>query len=99
MDSPTSIMLAKHGEQTLETVLDYLEILSEYANLFELGRIEQGGKTIITLLHRLGPKGSKFFENYVKSLFESIKYVPKIYSTQHSVVIEISPQRDKGSLF
>ena len=99
IDTPSSIMLAKHGEQTLETILDYLEMLSEFANQFELGRVEQGGKMVITLLHRLGPKGSLFFENYMKALFGAINYVPKISSTQHSVVIEISPQRDKGSSF
>ena len=71
--------------------MDYLEMLSEFANQFELGRVEQGGKTIVTLLHRLGPKGSIFFENYMKALFGATNYVPKITSTQHSVVIEISP--------
>lgn len=91
MDTPSSIILAKHGVQNLDTILDYLEMLSEFANQFELGRIEQGGKTVITLLHRLGPKGSIFFENYTKALFGQTDYNPKITSTQHSVVIEISP--------
>jgi hypothetical protein len=99
MDIPASIILAKHGVQTLDTIFDFLEMLSEFANQFELGRIEQGGKTIVTLLHRLGPKGSIFFENYMKALFGQANYIPKITSTQHSVVIEISPQQDKRSVF
>ena len=99
IDSPSSIMLAKYGEQTLGTTMDYLEILSEFANLFEFSRVEQGGKTIITLIHRLGPKGSIFFANYMKNLFRSAEYSPKIASTDHSVIIEVSPQRDKGSSY
>jgi hypothetical protein len=91
MDTPSSIMLAKYGEQTLGRILDYLEMLSEFANQFEFGRVEQGGKTIITLLHRLGPKGSVFFENYVRSVFRATDYAPNIHSTDHSVVIEVSP--------
>ena len=99
IDSPSSIMLAKYGEQTLDTTMDYLEMLSEFANLFEFSRVEQGGKTIITLIHRLGPKGSIFFENYMKNLFQSAKYSPKISTTDHSVIIEVSPQREKSSSF
>ncbi|MHB2037451.1 MAG: hypothetical protein ACYCPW_12030 [Nitrososphaerales archaeon] len=98
-DTSSSIILSKYGEQTLGTILDYIETLSEFANVFELSRIEQGGKTIITLMHRLGPKGSVFYENYMKTLFESIEYCPKISATDHSVVIEISPQRDKNSSY
>jgi hypothetical protein len=97
VDTPSSIILAKYGEQTLEHVLDYLEMLSEFANQFEFGRVEQNGKTIITLLHRLGPKGSMFFENYMKTLFASTNYAPKIHTTDHSVVIEVSPLMEKSS--
>jgi hypothetical protein len=90
VDTPSSIMLAKYGEQSLERILDYLEMLSEFANQFEFGRIEQKDNTVITLLHRLGPKGSVFFENYLRSLFKTTKYLPKIHSTDHSVVIEVT---------
>ncbi|MDG6904541.1 MAG: hypothetical protein JRN20_02005 [Nitrososphaerota archaeon] len=98
-DTPSSIILAKHGVQNLDTIFDYLEMLSEFANQFELGRIDQGGKMVITLLHRLGPKGSIFFENYVKSLFGQTNYSPNITSTEHSVVVEIVPRREDNSKF
>jgi hypothetical protein len=97
-DTPRSLILAKYGMLSLNTVTDYLMTLSEYANLFEFGLVEQpGGKQIITLLHGLGPKGSIFFSNYVKALFDSINYEPKISSSAHSVVIEIVPEKDKTS--
>lgn len=91
-DTPRSIILAKNGSLSLETVIDYLKVLSEFANQFEFGQVEQEGKVILTLLHGLGPKGSICFINYMKSLFDS-NYTPKISSSAHSVVIEIIPQK------
>ena len=92
-DTPSSIMQAKYGEQTLDTVWDFLEMISEFANQFEFDKVESNGKTVVTLLHRLGRKGSIFYENYMKSLFESIGYSPKIHATEHSVIIEVAPLR------
>ncbi len=96
-DTPSSIILAKHGILSLDSVIDYLNMLSEFAHLFELGQVEQGGKQIITLLHGLGPKGSVFFIHYAKALFELINYSPKISSTAHSVVIEVSPEKAQNN--
>jgi hypothetical protein len=83
----------------LSTVVDFLNLLSEFANQFEMGQVEQGGKQIITLLHNLGPKGSIFFVNYAKALFDSIDYSPKISSSAHSVVVEVTPDRNQSSSF
>jgi hypothetical protein len=63
LDTPRSIILAKHGVMSLDTVIDFLKMLSEFANQYEFGQVEQGGKQILTLLHGLGPKGSIFFLN------------------------------------
>lgn len=90
--TPHSIILAKYGKQTLDTVYGYLEMLSEYANQFEFSKVEEDDKIIITLLHRLGPKGSVFFENYMRVLFEQIDYVPKIDANDDSIVIELLPK-------
>ena len=61
-DTPSSIMLAKHGEQTIETVWEFLEMISEFANQFEFDKVESNGKTVVTLLHRLGPKVRYFMK-------------------------------------
>lgn len=98
-DIPRSIILAKYGSLSLQTVLDFLQSLSEYANQFEYGEVESEGRRIVTLLHRLGPKGSIFFSNYAKALFSDLGLSPKISSTDHSVVIEIIPQKDQFSSF
>jgi hypothetical protein len=90
-DTPRSIILAKYGELSLDSVIDYLKMLSEFANQYEFGLIERGGKQIVSLLHSLGAKGSVFFSSYARALFDSIEYHPKITSSSHSVIIEISP--------
>ncbi len=94
-DTPRSIILAKHGVLNLSTVIDFLNMLSEFGNQFEFGQVEQGGKQILTLLHNLGPKGSIFFLNYAKALFQSIDYIPKISYSDHSVVFEVTPEKGK----
>lgn len=96
-DTPRSIILAKHGVLDLSTAIDFLNMLSEFGNQFEFGQVEQGGKQIVTLLHNLGPKGTIFFLNYVKALFQSINYVPRISSSDHSVVIEVVPEKTQSN--
>jgi hypothetical protein len=98
-DTPRSIILAKYGVMSLETVIDYLKMLSEFANQYEFGQVEQGGKLIVTLLHGLGPKGSLFFTSYVRALFDSINYSPKISASAHSVGLEISPEKSQTSSY
>jgi hypothetical protein len=98
-DTPRSIILAKYGVMSLETVVDYLRMLSEFANLYEFGLVENAGKQIVTLLHGLGPKGSAFFTSYVKALFESIDFSPKISSSAHSVVVEIAPGKTQANAY
>ena len=98
-DTPRSIILAKYGVLSLETVVEYLKMLSEFANQFELGQVEQGGKMIVTLLHGLGPKGSIFFNSYVRALFDSINYAPKISTSAHSVVLEITREKSQTSSY
>lgn len=96
-DTPRSIILAKYGELTLDTAIAYLGMLSQFANQFEFGQVEQGGRQIVTLLHGLGHKGSVFFASYVRALFDSIGYEPKITSSAHSVVLEIFPKSANSS--
>ena len=92
VDAPRAIIEAKYGVLSLQTVLDFLRMMSEYANLFEYNQVESSdGKKIITLMHRFGRNGSLFLNNYAKSLFHEIGFEPKISSSEHSVVLEILP--------
>lgn len=98
-DTPRSIILAKYGVLSLGTAMDFLMMLSEYGNQFELGEVEADGKKNVTLLHRLGANGSVFFASYMKALFEGIGYAPKITTSEHSVLIEISASKDQSATF
>jgi hypothetical protein len=91
-DIPRAIIVAKYGVLSLHTVLDFLRMMSEYANLFEYNQVDSEDdrrKMIITLMHRFGRNGSLFLTHYVKTLFEGVGVETKITPSGHSVVIEI----------
>jgi len=91
MDVPKAIIIAKEGALTLQTVMNFLGMMSRYANLYEYNEVvsSDGRSRIITLMHSLGRNGSQFLINYVKAIFEGISLDPKISSSEHSVVIEL----------
>jgi non-homologous end joining protein Ku len=88
-DTPRAIMLSKHGQVTIETTLEYIRTLSEFANLFECSISHSLRGQVVTLAHQFGPKGSMFFANYVKTLFELVGISPVIRTSPHSVDFEI----------
>ena len=89
-DIPRSIIAAKGGSLDINSVIEHLTMMSEYSGQFEFGDQMNDGKRMITILHRLGPKGSKFFSSYMKALFEALGYAPKITSGETSVLVEFS---------
>jgi hypothetical protein len=94
-DIPRTIIVAKYGVLSLQTVEEFLRMMSEYANLFEYNQVdtESDRKRIITLMHRFSNNGSLFLANYVKTLFEGVGVDAKISCSAHSVVIEIQAPR------
>jgi hypothetical protein len=91
LDVPKAIIIAKEGALSLQSVLNFLRMMSQYANLFEYNEVISHDRRskIITLMHNLGRNGSHFLVNYVKAIFESINLEPKISSSEHSVVVEL----------
>lgn len=92
VDAPRAIIIAKYGVLSLQTILDFLRMMSEYANLFEYNQVDSDGgrKKIITLMHKLGVNGSLFLTHFVKTIFASINIETKISSSGHSVMVEVS---------
>jgi hypothetical protein len=90
IDVPKTIIIAKDGTLSLQTVLSFLRMMSQYACLFEYNEVvsSDGRSKVITLMHSLGRNGSQFIIHYVKGIFEGIGLEPKISSSEHSVVIE-----------
>lgn len=92
-ETPRSVILSKYGEITLETTLECIKMLSEFANLFEFSVSNLPNGRIVTLNHRFGPKGSLFLTNYVRTLFEQVNCNPKMRTRAHSVDFEIPSKR------
>jgi hypothetical protein len=88
-DTPKTIMFAKHGEVSLDAVLDYIRGGATYGGFAEYSEVEKQGKTVITLIHNLGPKGSIYLSNNLQSIFDVAGLHPKISSTEQAVLIEI----------
>jgi len=97
-DTPRSIILAKYGTLSLETAIAYLQLQSEFSGLYQYDEVQLawGAKRVITLLHRLGPKGSIFLANYVEAIFDQVGYSSKISLSDHSISMETSLKKNQG---
>jgi len=89
LDVPRAVIAAKRGVLSLDTVLDYLRSATSYGGYAEYSEVETQGKTVITIMHNLGRKGSLFLKSFLESLFGAIDHKPKIGLTDHSVLVEV----------
>jgi hypothetical protein len=90
MSLPPSFILNMRGKLTLDSVIEYLEIMGRYANMFDYSEASQGGQTTITLVHDFGEKGSLFLEKYVEGMFERLGEKIKILRYPDSITIEVT---------
>lgn len=82
-----SVILSKHGTMNLDTVLDYFKMVSDHSKIYTYNETQAGGKRAVTLIHKLGKKGSLYYAQYVNSVFEMINIQPRVSSTENSVTI------------
>jgi hypothetical protein len=89
---PTDTIMFWKKDLSEENVLEYIEkIICRYGHLGTYDEVSQTAGTTIVIRHRLGKKGSKFFESYLKSTIESTtKKRPIFELTDSSVKFEIS---------
>ena len=74
----------------MTNILDGLTVMFTYGGWGEFHETRSSrGKRVITLMHDLGPNGSTYLYNFVKTFFEEIAFEPKITPTEQGVVIEI----------
>ena len=88
-DTPKAFILAKHGVLSLNTVLDYVRSEAMYGGFAKYTGIESQGKTVITLMHDLGRKGSVFISSVLESVFGMVNIHYKLSTSEHSVIVEI----------
>jgi hypothetical protein len=88
-DTPKSIILAKYGVLSQSTVLDYVRSAATYGGYAQYSEVQSQGKSVITLMHDLGRKGSVFLSNILESIFGMTNIHYKMSSSEHSVIVEI----------
>ena len=98
LDTPRSIILSKYGQVSFETTVEYIQMLAQFANLFECTISESPEGKVITLFHRFGTKGSLFLANFVGVLLEQMGYGTKTETTAHSVGFIVQKKKDATSL-
>ncbi len=97
LDTPRSIILSKYGQVTFETTVEYIQMLAQFANLFECTISESPEGKVITLFHRFGTKGSLFLAKYVGVLLEQMGYGAMIQTGAHSVDFVVQKKKDATS--
>jgi hypothetical protein len=88
-DTPKSIIITKYGTLSRSTVLNYIRSAAMYGGFAEYTEVENEEKTVITLIHDLGRKGSLFLTNVLESVFGMVNVRYKMSSSEHSVIVEI----------
>lgn len=84
-----SLMLAKHGVITTETIAERLRTFAERGGYGEYSEVSEKGKRIITIMHEFGSKESVSIAAFADALFQMIGLHPAISTTEEAVVIEI----------
>jgi hypothetical protein len=87
---PKDTILFWKKELAQQNVFEYLEkIICRYGLLGTYDEINQNGGKIIVIRHRLGKKGSIFFQGYIKSIFNIVGLDNTIELTESSVKAKI----------
>jgi hypothetical protein len=84
-----SIVLSTTGELSVSKILDWLKRVGTYSNLYDYSEVSHGGRTLVTLSHQFGSKGSLFLVSYLDSLFNSVGKQIKIKQLTSSVTFEM----------
>lgn len=88
---PVDTIMFWKKELTEQSVLDYIEkIVCRYGHLGTYDEITHSSSRTIVIRHRLGKKGSKFFEGYLRSSLKSTIGKDALFEvTDSSVKFEI----------
>jgi len=87
---PKDTILFWKKELAQQNVFEYLEkIICRYGLLGTYDEINQNEGKIIVIRHRLGKKGSIFFQGYIKSIFNIVGLDNTIELTESSVKAKI----------
>ncbi len=86
---PESFILAKMGDITPASAVEYLRLMGAYSNLFDYSEITASGKSSVTLTHDLGANGSLFLAAYMEAVFRSSGKNVKITQYDNGITIDL----------
>jgi len=87
---PQAFALTKFGKVEVQSLVDFIQTLGRYANLFEFSETLDNNGRVITLIHRYGLNWSIFLVHYLTAMLEQIGISPVIEMTDKSVSYRIS---------
>jgi hypothetical protein len=87
---PQAFALAKTGKVELRSLIDFIQTLGRYANLFEFTETLDDDARTFTLIHRYGLNWSIFLVHYMTAMLELVGIAPVIEMTDKSVSYTIA---------
>ena len=87
---PQAFALAKAGKVELRSLINFIQTLGRYANLFEFTEALDDDERTFTLIHRYGLNWSIFLVHYMTAMFEQVGISPIIEMTDKSVSYRIT---------
>jgi hypothetical protein len=88
-DVPKTYIIAKEGELTVESCLEYLKAMSTHAKIFDYSEVMHDGRVNVTLSHSFGARGSLFLQSFVEAMFAPLGKVPKFSQDDNAVAFEL----------
>jgi hypothetical protein len=85
MNTMRSVILERRGMIDLESILDHLKTMSEYAKIFRYSETSNNGKRTITLIHKWGKKGSVYYSGVMSSTLGMVGVKAKILTADNFV--------------
>ena len=84
---PKEFIMFWWKQVNIDTLFDYIDIISRYAGIFQSERVTLNNTDIVTLHHDLGRKWSSFLGSYFKgALMACLNITPQIELTENSVI-------------
>ena len=86
---PQAFVTAKKGKVDLESLIDHVRVLANYAQLFEFSETIDTHGHVITLIHDYGLNWSIFLVHYLTAMMTLIGISPKLEMSERSVILMI----------
>jgi hypothetical protein len=86
---PQAFVTAKSGRVDIESLLDHLRTLSQYAHLYEYSENLDSLERVATLVHDFGLKWSIFLVHYITAMFEQAGVSAKLEMSDRSVILTL----------